>query len=417
VDDDTLASKLRKYKESLSSVAHSFDSSAHVVNTLAHNVQDLASAFNSVRGKVGQIVGTVNEVSHLTSLTLSIFSYQHTVNKITRRVNDLATTLIRAAHGEVLPTLISYADMNAILRNVSSFSVKTLFPLGQRTRFYASLKSFLTVSGLSVIIPVRPPIVFKAYRVHPFPHKTNNSHYMVSVPHTFILREIEGHALSFPTPDLLNSCTKPVKDTYVCFSAPIPSTLQSPSCARALISNRFVTSLCSFEEVKDQISPFMLSLSQVTLIYFYQSTAATIACKESHSDRSLQGTFVLPHNCKLSSLSLKVPAIKSFVTDVAADPIAIRPSLLTLPTINITIPELHLRDVSKVQDADVGLMSEFHIHFFYPVYVTSIGMLLLLFAFGACYAKAYRMHREDEQTRSRAAERAASDPILMQQKA
>ncbi|ROT77243.1 integrase core domain containing protein [Penaeus vannamei] len=151
VDDDTLASELKKYKESLASVAHSFDSSAHVVNTLAHNVQDLASAFNSVRGK-------------------------HTVNKITRRVNDLAAALIRAA---------------------------------------------------------------------------------------------------------------------------------------------------------------------------------------------------------------RVPAIKSFVTDVAADPIAIRPALLTLPTINISIPELHLRDVT----------------------------------FGACYAKAYRMHREDEQTRSRAAERAASDPILMQQKA
>lgn len=72
--------------------------------------------------------------------------------------------------------------------------------------------------------------------------------------------------------------------------------------------------------------------------------------------------------------------------------------------------------VSNVQDADVGLMLEFHIHFFFPV------CHLDWHAFGACYAKAYQMHRKDEQIRSKAAERAASgssyqEPILVQQKA
>lgn len=57
VDGDTLTSELSKYWESLSSVANSFDSIAHAVNTLVHNVQELASAFNNVRGKVGQLVG------------------------------------------------------------------------------------------------------------------------------------------------------------------------------------------------------------------------------------------------------------------------------------------------------------------------------------------------------------------------
>jgi len=420
VDDDTLTSEFRKYKESLSSVVHSFDSSAHAVNTLAHNVQELATDFKAVRGKVGQIVGTVNKVSHLTSLTLTVFSYQSTVNKITQRLNSLATALIRAAHGEVSPDVISPVDMGAVLKRVSSFSVKTLFPLRQRTRFYASLRSFLTASGLSVIIPVRPSTIFRAYRVHPFPHKTNSSYYMVHVPHTFILRELGGHALSFPSSDFLDSCLKPTKDTFVCFSSPLPSSLQTPSCARALVSGGLITSLCSFEEVRDQLSPFMLSLSQATLIYFYQSTAATIACEELQPDRLLQGTFVLPHHCGLRSLSLKVPAIKSFVTDVTADPIAIRPALLTLPTINVTIPELHLRHVSKVQDADVGLMSDFHINFIYPVYVTLLGMLLLLLVFGACYAKAYRMHKEEDRIGSKAIECASScppyhGPILVQQ--
>lgn len=67
VDDDTLTSELRKYRESLSFVAHSFDSSAHAVNTLAYNVQEFA--FNNVRGKVSQFVSTVNDISRITSLT------------------------------------------------------------------------------------------------------------------------------------------------------------------------------------------------------------------------------------------------------------------------------------------------------------------------------------------------------------
>jgi len=92
----------------------------------------------------------------------------------------------------------------------------------------------------------------------------------------------------------------------------------------------------------------------------YTDVAATITCKELQPNRLFQGTLLLPHHCRLSSLSLKVPLIKSFVTDVAVDPIVIRLLLLTLPTINITIPKLHLGDVSKFQDADMGL-SEFHI--------------------------------------------------------
>jgi len=35
-------------------------------------------------------------------------------------------------------------------------------------------------------------------------------------------------------------------------------------------------------------------------------------------------------------------------------------------------------------------------------------MILLLLVFGACYAKAYWMHRKGKQIRSKAAERAAS---------
>ncbi|XP_037782551.1 uncharacterized protein LOC119578943, partial [Penaeus monodon] len=212
--------------------------------------------------------------------------------------------------------------MGAVLQRVSSFSFKTLFPLRQPTRFYASLRSFLTASGLSVIIPVHPATIFRAYHVHPF-HTKHSSYYMVHVSHTFILRELGGHALSFPSSDFLDSCLRPMKDTFVCFSSPLSSSLQTPSCARALASGGLITSLCSFEEVSDQLSTFMLSLSQATLIYFYQSTAATIACEELQPDRLLQGTFVLPHHCGLRSLSLKVPAIKSFVTDVTADPIAI----------------------------------------------------------------------------------------------
>lgn len=65
---------------------------------------------------------------------------------------------------------------------------------------------------------------------------------------------------------------------------------------------------------------------------------------------------------------------------------------------------------SKVQDAHVGWMSDFHINFIYPVYVTLSGMGLLLLEFGAWYAKAYWMHSEDDRISNKAIDRAATCP-------
>lgn len=56
-------------------------------------------------------------------------------------------------------------------------------------------------------------------------------------------------------------------------------------------------------------------------------------------------------------------------------------------------------------------MSDLHINFIYPVHITILAMLLLLLVFGACYTKAYRIHREGERMSSKTVDRAASCPL------
>ncbi|XP_037801384.1 uncharacterized protein LOC119596288 [Penaeus monodon] len=393
--DGVLPSDLQEYRKSVS-VVHIFDSSAEVDDggALTQAIQELVSAFTAVKSEIVSLVGTANETSDVTLLTFELLSYQIAVNRVTEIVNDLAHALGSAIYGEVVPNLISLDDLHPVLRNMSYYSLSPLFPLKQHNRFYASLKSFVTSTSLSIMIPLRPSIVFKAFRIHPFPHKTNNSHYVVHTDHTLIFRVLHGRSISYPPTDYLNTCSKPAQNMHVCYSRPLPLQHEH-SCAFALVTGSRIPSICYFDVIEAEVTPFVLSLPEVTLLYFYRSTFATIICEDNSPDMSLQGTFVLPHHCELDFLSLHIPATKFFVEDIHSTAVPIKPSLLTLPTANVTIPAL--RVVRALRPQIAGQQFDFY----YPVYVNLVGMFLLVLMFGACYLKAYRMHREEEKKQSK----------------
>ncbi|XP_047501949.1 uncharacterized protein LOC125047661 [Penaeus chinensis] len=403
--DGVLPSDLQEYRKSVS-VVHIVDSSAEVDDggALTQAVQELVSAFSGVKSELVFLAGTANETSDVTLLTFELLSYQIAVNRVTESVNDLVHALRSAVYGEVAPNLISLEDLYPVLRNMSYYSLSPLFPLKQHTRFYASLKSFVTPSSLSIMIPVRPSIVFKAFRIHPFPHKTNNSHYVVHTDNTLIFRVLHGQSISYPPTNYLNTCSKPTQKMHVCYSRPLPL-LHEHSCAFALVTGIRVPSLCYFDVIKAEVTPFVLSLPEVTLLYFYRSTFATIICEDNPPDVHLQGTYVLPHHCEMDFLSLHIPATKFFIADFHS----IKPSLLTLPTANVTIP------ASRVVRALRPRIASEEFDFYYPVYVNLVGMFLLVLMFGACYLKAYKMHREEEIKQSKTMDQ--SVPCLSQSEA
>ena len=305
-------------------------------------------------------------------------------------LSSLISALVAAANGEVLPTLISPHDFVTILANISSYNVKPLFPLRQRTQFYATLKSHLTVSGLSIMIPLTPITTFKAYTVHPFPHTYNNSFYTLQVQHTLILKDTHGQAIAYPPADFLTSCIRTSPRQFVCESSPLALDYDSPSCSRALVTNHNIASRCGFAALKSSPRPFVLSLHASTILYFFIPTAATVTCEKQKPDELIQGTFFLPASCQMKALSLFIPASQSYVTKANLSPNLPTPLLINLPTFNVSIPHLQNEYSPAVPTDFLGPLPALHATYLYPAYFTLAGVLSVFCAFAACFCIVYR---------------------------
>jgi len=107
---------------------------------------------------------------------------------MTQYVNTFVNDLIKASKGIVSSSLISPQDIEPIIQQATSNNLTPLFTLTDRVPSYSALNSFLTISGLSVLIPVTPRTSFTAYYIHPFPHKTNKTFYTLQIQHSVILR-------------------------------------------------------------------------------------------------------------------------------------------------------------------------------------------------------------------------------------
>nr|XP_027238792.1 uncharacterized protein LOC113829817 [Penaeus vannamei] len=406
-------SELQEYRESIS-VVKIFDASVEGDDggALSQEVEELTSLFKVIKDEIVHLSGTANETHDITLFTFQLFSYQIALNRITGIVDDLTHALSRAIYGKVMPNLISHDDLNPVLGKMSYYSLIPLFPLKQYTPFYASLKCFVTASELSIMIPLHPSVVFKAFRIHPFPHKTNNSHFVVQTDHTLIFKLQHRRSISYPPADFLNSCSKPAQNIHVCYSRPL-AILHREDCSLALATGGLIPVSCYFDVIDPEVTPFVLSLPEVTLLYFYRPTFAIVACEDRRPHMVLEGTFLLPHRCELDFLSLHIPAAMTFAADVHSNPAKMSPSLMTLPAANVTIPESRVMRVVRAQNAGEEFLSEYD--FSYPIYVNLVGMFILILLFGACYLKAYRMARDEETKQAVVQEQSA--PCLPQSEA
>lgn len=115
----------------------------------------------------------MSNASHSTELAFTVVSYQVTVNSITLYIHSFITDPIAAQRDRFSP--------EHILQQAISHTLNPLVTLKERVPLYSALKSFLTISGPSVLIPMARPTSFNAYYIHPFLHKTNNTFFTLQL--------------------------------------------------------------------------------------------------------------------------------------------------------------------------------------------------------------------------------------------
>ena len=218
--------------------------------------------------------------------------------------------------------------------------------------------------------------------LHPFPHKLNGSLYLLVVDHPLILRQEHGRAIATPATSFLQSCLNPAPRIYTCFASPLIYVVDVPSCHRSLLSlPQSVPDLCIFNEIPVAVSPFILSMQDVTLLYYFQNTAATVTCNTTTPMRLLVGTFVLPTSCELNSLSTHIPATRNYITQYNVGPQLNVPSLINLPTHNFTLEQLKLKKINKVEELPKFGLSDHQLNYFYPIYINVAGLFASILIF------------------------------------
>jgi len=389
VDDDTLTSKFSEYRSTLSTISQRFDTSIHNINAIADNIQQLQHAYKNISHTFNVLQKKINNASHFTELTFNVLSYQITVNTITQYINSFVSDLIAASKGTVSESLISPQDIDLILKQAASHKLHPLFTLTDRVPFYSTLKSFLTISGLSVFIPMEPRTSFTAYYIHPFPHKTNNTFFTLQLQHSLILKSSQGHTITTPPPTFMTACTQALPRLFVCNSRPLP--LFSDDCSDAIITNHNIINECSFDSIVPTSRPFHLPFDDISVLYFFQPSTATVTCKEALPDVVVTGIYVLPISCEIVTTSLFIPASHSYATDISVRGLNISPMVLDLPVFNVTIPDISTSHVTHIQENPVNIPSfTFHSIYYYPIYVVGAGMAIMGLLFIMCYVISYR---------------------------
>ena len=290
--------------------------------------------------------------------------------------------------------------------------VEPLYPLTQQILFYTCLRSYITKGGLSIILPLRPSNTLHAYSAHPFPQEHNGSStlFTLQLDKPLILKKVGESAIAVPNPSHFNECLHPEPRSFVCYTPGWSYDTDTPTCHRALIEQpHSVTSQCNFREIHPSKTPYFLPLADVSLLYYFYPTPATVTCTNRLPMKLITGVFLLPHNCELQSLSMTLPAMKRYVTSFESTILNIPPGNIELPSFNgsVKLAPLHFVDMDPVQEVPWAL-TEFNVDYIYPLAVTFIGMLAC-----AGILIAFLIHTKNKNIRqARAVERLSTPGIM-----
>ena len=385
IDEQTFENRMREYQNKLESVSTSFDASAHAITSLTFNVEQLGAAVQYLRANAAQ-ASALDSVERFTRTAFLISQYQITFAEVSAAAIKFHASIISAAHGIVDQTLLSPRDIESVLGQVTeNHGLRPLFQTSTPVLLYATLSSYLTRKGLSILIPLHPPIILSAYAIHPFPHSHNGTLLILNSP-SLVLTALTSHSLTpsygfaFPPHSLFDACQTPILGTYVCLAPAWPYNANTHSCTHSLLSHRHnIHKTCTFSEHIPSQSPFVLPLQSVTLLYFYEPTPSTISCPSPRPMSSLSGPFILPHKCGLQSIQLTFPAIKHYSTSFSKHIQFDQPGPLTpftLPT-HLSQLNLTLKRMDVVKPLPWSATQHPVFIYGYPVAITVFGVVLL----------------------------------------
>ena len=380
VDEKTFNTRLQDLGGKIDAVASTFNTQTDAIEKLDINVKRLATAMTKI------INNTAHEDSTDEFAQLAFFLAQH-AQEFTAIQNDmtqLQTAMSAAIHGTVTPSLLSPRDVRKIVKTVRMKHDKSpLFTTRNITLFYASLSSYLTVDGLSILLPLRPRVTLQAHRIHPFPHLQNNTLVTLVAPHLILRSSPDefspAQAMAFPPQALEDTCLNPAHGIYLCMTPAWPYITNTSSCAHALFSHQHrIFEACTFKIYNPTPSPFILPLQSASLIYFFKPTPVTVNCPDTIPMDPLTGPFILPHKCAILTMTFNLPAIKHYVTSVSTSlqfqhPMSLPPfdNSQNNRTINMTL--LNIPNIAHIPYTPT-LRPLFS--FGYPILITLMGMTI-----------------------------------------
>ena len=385
IDEYSLSHRLQEYDDKIQSVAHSFQSNANAFKALKHNTVQLELAYTTLKNTTTNITHNMDSLTRFVNINTMLAEYKHSLSDITLSAGIFQRDIIAAVRGSIYPSLISPSDIQPIIDTL--LTQKNEIPLFQPTdlpAFYATITSYMTHEGLSIILPLHPDIILSAYGIHPFPHHDNITKRFISVNAPDLLLTTQTNKLlSTPDRKFLNSCSTPTPFTFVCLQ-PAWAFVPTPhACALALITNTSdITLECSFKEIKTTKTPFMLPLLDVTLLYYYAPTPITVTCNSQLPMLMIDGPYSLPHTCKLQSISFSLPQLKHYTMTLTAKPHYLLPYQLApakLPTYNTPL-NISFIDIPDIDYQNNGSFNHYFTTYAYPILITSTFFILILFA-------------------------------------
>ena len=249
VDEDTLQGKLQEYNDQLRTVTNTYNASARAINGVIRNVRKLEEAFQLLQNNTPSS-NEVESINRFTQYAFLLNQYQVALADTLHGKQELERALNQAILGNIERTLISPHDLRQVIRQIHLKQVKRpLFPLHQATLFYSTLKGYITTEGLIIIVPLKPREKYDTYEIHPFPQLLNSSNTLVTLhAKPLVLFDKNTHMIITPHIPLLESCTSPMENIFVCQMPTWNRDKNTNSCERAVISNkRDIHKVCKFD--------------------------------------------------------------------------------------------------------------------------------------------------------------------------
>ena len=380
IDEETLNKRLGELNSRIHTITHSYNASAAAINTIQHNMCQLKEAVIQLDLRTNPD-NTTNELQRFTQLAFFISNVRARLQDLKSQRKHILQAVMAAARGTVEPTLITPLDIQGILHTFKQEATgQPLFTPDLSPLFYSTLSSYITPKGLAIIVPLKPASFFSVHKLYPFPTKANGVVQLASMEtHETVLTNVSG-ALIIPREPLSELCRQPTETTFVCMKPIWHININTPSCERAIIFRpELIEESCTYNGLKVSNIPYYIPLGDITAIYFGTPTKVTTTCARRAPTQTIQGTYILPNTCSITSRHLTLPASKTFESSFIVEPSVWYPFTLNHNDNSTRINNLNISWESMKQlDLTPKVFHDTTVDYVYPV-----GISILFVALGA----------------------------------